>query len=686
MDPPKTTKQKISDTLSRLNPTKKKDETKADDEIQSIFGAEPSAPLKSALKQDEIEIPPPFNPEFGLRRSPRLKSRAASTTSIREKNTPTKKEKSLGRHSTTPKSVTETGTKMKNTNPLSTSVTSLKQDRPRSTLIDVTPKEGLARSPSVNLGKGRPPSGASKQPSRSVSRASSVQTPRESRMNTPVEIKRPSAFKPVEPAPRSYRPASALSTFSDFLPREKPVGMANLFQPLIGSNNLQMKERINGKKYPTEMVDQIRHRVNENWDPEVVRNHFLDELTKLTPDNEVPYEHVVFITDPGTLPPAPEDKFNEFEKQMRKQAGAGLGIGSPKLKSFLNAFVNLASNYKLNAAQCAGSLPNFFDSSLDSKISRRIVVKGFVQTLHDLRRLLCTTTNIAVCQETLDNFSPDVNDLKKSLFELTDLVSCTNPQASENEINMMVRRQFMSSIPRELAVASRAKEEEWRFKYPGRAYPFSNWESDMVDLIATKGKKYKSIKTIETHLPTSSEGNNSSLTLEDLKSCLSTLKLEQQANTGQMQSKKTYKKETPKPATAEQFQKAANDYPITALVSQAFDYPHENATTLPYKMINGTFVPNENIMAVPDKSVFVSYSSGKTVLSNPVLNHFKGRCSGCGIRGHTAAHPNCPYSNLASTWYVCTRCRAGLHPKTDCITSLEKVQPHSYFRPNGRRE
>ena len=356
---------RLSETLARLK-RRRESEGDTSDAIDTKAIEEdvatPSAPPKSAMKPNETTNPP-FNPFFvgGARRSPRLMGRPATTTP-------------------------PAGTKRETSSKTQETQTN---SRPHST--GTTPKSAHSRSGSVGA-KSKPttPVNTSKRTTRSNSRNSNptpnpppVVSKDDNGRNT--SHSRDSAFRPINPnlpKPVPTRPLtrqSAMSlTQSEVAPIIPPVGMANLFQPMIAAENMLLKEKLTGEQYSPEIMEKVRQRLKENFALSKVHEHFMDEMLLHKPVNDVPYEHMNFHINPNQLTLAPKESVLAFDKQMRKIAGTGLGRTSPKIKSFLNAFVTQAGSHKLNASQLANSLPQFFDDTLNSMVSRKMQVKGFV--------------------------------------------------------------------------------------------------------------------------------------------------------------------------------------------------------------------------------------------------------------------------------------------------------------------
>jgi hypothetical protein len=252
-------------------------------------------------------------------------------------------------------------------------------------------------------------------------------------------------------------------------------------------------------------------------------------------------------------------------------------------------------------------------------------------------------------------------------------------------------------IPPDLAIDSRAKEEAYREKYPWREYPYQQSFVNIVDLISKRGK-HKVTKAVHMHdSDASASMNGPNASSHDLQSVVTafqeeTAKLTKSVNMMQQQlndkappmgqkqaAPRTHKgPEIPIDATPAQFDKAAKSTDLGALLSNRQDYPQDNSSTLAYDFQNGVFIPHQGIMAT-----FLAYSSGQTVLAKAIVNHFRGRCAQCGMRGHSAKHPGCAYHGLPATWDLCSRCRTGFHPVKECAVDLAKVIPHSYtYRPN----
>ena len=114
------------------------------------------------------------------------------------------------------------------------------------------------------------------------------------------------------------------------------------------------------------------------------------------------------------------------------------------------------------------------------------------------------------------------------------------------------------------------------------------------------------------------------------------------------------------------------------LVSHRMDYQDEHRSQLPYKLVGDRMVPNEKIPQAPPKPVFMTYAnSGRNVISRVMLEHFKGPCSSCALRGHSASHPGCFFSGKTPTWTICETCNTGFHSPKDCRLDLSCVVPYT---------
>ena len=99
----------------------------------------------------------------------------------------------------------------------------------------------------------------------------------------------------------------------------------------------------------------------------------------------------------------------------------------------------------------------------------------------------------------------------------------------------------------------------------------------------------------------------------------------------------------------------------SVLISNKGYYPDNSQSQLPYRWAGNFFVPEEPVDQVPSTAPFVELENGRCALNASVRRHFEERCASCGMKGHTAAHRQCPLRDSDSTWDLCSKCGCGFH-------------------------
>lgn len=131
------------------------------------------------------------------------------------------------------------------------------------------------------------------------------------------------------------------------------------------------------------------------------------------------------------------------------------------------------------------------------------------------------------------------------------------------------------------------------------------------------------------------------------------------------------RKGKPVPSSGDDLAAAKRQHKHSQLVKDINNFPDNLRQKLPYKVVNGVMTPEIPIVQVPGHPVFMTFLASSThVISNAIINHFRFRCTSCGMVGHSAIHPDCPYVNEAPTWDVCTRCCCGFHDPAACIIDM----------------
>jgi hypothetical protein len=114
-------------------------------------------------------------------------------------------------------------------------------------------------------------------------------------------------------------------------------------------------------------------------------------------------------------------------------------------------------------------------------------------------------------------------------------------------------------------------------------------------------------------------------------------------------------------------------------------YPDDAKAKLPYTVdpTTGFFIPDEPVMRMPRPEFFFMTGRGKHVLHFENARHFSIRCASCGMKGHSASHPNCPLQGDKSEmdWNPCAKCGTGLH--SNCKIDPRSIVP--FLRSTGGR-
>ena len=87
--------------------------------------------------------------------------------------------------------------------------------------------------------------------------------------------------------------------------------------------------------------------------------------------------------------------------------------------------------------------------------------------------------------------------------------------------------------------------------------------------------------------------------------------------------------------------------PRYQILKKYWIFPHEDAGVKPYHRTCAVFQEEG--------------ARGEFKPTKGLLNHFKERCTSCGMKGHQANHHICPYYQNSDSWRLCTSCLTGFH-------------------------
>ena len=437
------------------------------------------------------------------------------------------------------------------------------------------------------------------------------------------------------------------------------------------------------EKYSEEEKRLIKNQIREEGRKENLRRNFLAELRKIEGKKELLDHYNTFDKDLDTVPPVSQSIMREIQKDLRTTYPHLLSSSSKKLNSFLNSFVGLANLHSINMKQLELVFPQFFDDTLQRTLTTDIHRIGLPSVIRDLRQLVCVGMTMSQCHEKLDNFKLDNNNLLFSIYQLKGLVASAHPGASEQEIQNMTRVKTMTLLPPHIAQESRKENKEYRDRYRVDAYPYDQWQNDLTEIILSKHNqktvKYVNRDTdddedIESIVNRAIARQRKTIPTDDLDRAIQTA-FEKHVNIISPQTSK-FKPVAPHPATAVNLSSAQKEYTHKDLLSDQEDYSDTTQRKLPYKLIAGTFKPAKPIKQAPQRPIFMTFpNTGKNVINRAILTHFRGRCSSCGMTGHTADHEACVYANGTPTWNICSRCGTGFHAPSDCIIDLATVLP-----------
>ena len=555
-----------------------------------------------------------------------------------------------------------------------------------------------------------------------------------------------SAFRNINPAPlstnqqqlqyqqqqqqqqlRSEAASRASTTIDEMMDSERiPPGLAGTLMPMAA----WQKSHMSNRPLTTNQMAEIKKGMSASINPNMLYKNVVDTLSSQFPQRPIVDKFHYFPPEFYNHAEVSSAVLSEFDKQIRKVVPSTMGKDSTKLKAFCNAFISQAMLHKLGHAQAVLYFPNYFDDTLQPIINRLIEDRGIQATIDFIRLHWCTSMTIYACKEKLLQFRSTSGNVMTSLADITDLLMCAFPGVKGEALEGMVQIAFLMKIPLDIAKASIAREKAFVERYFGASYPHEKWVEDMADIaneVATNPSRKVTaavsfqdqprdelppaqVKQVSSNpskpdpVTTQSVSEIINSTAVQLNKFFQEGKKAGSLNRPQEEPKKEKPKEETKStkmvntqqqkqqkpkggppvrATAEQVAEAEKIHSFAELYSDPQDYPHDSLDKLPYKLDGNFFIPDVKIMQIPNDPLWKAYNTGRVVLTASVTNHFKGRCTWCGMRKHSMSHPNCVYANKVPTWDICEKCFTGFHAQDVCIVHPDSLVPHSRLRgPN----
>ena len=531
--------------------------------------------------------------------------------------------------------------------------------------------------------------------------------------------------------------ASAQSTQSEIYPEgPQDLGLAHILHPVLAGSRMNAAMNAGTRTYPRSQFENVRTQIKHVSDPAYIRENLFADLERNEHVDEILDDNEEFDIPTLQGPGATSQVLISLGKHLRTIAPRNLGYHSPTIRHFLNSFILQSTIHRLNEAQCERILPEYFEGELQDLVKRRLRFGGLQAVLDELRLSMCPPQTKSQCKRALDTFKIDATQPLVSLLQIQDLMMRIDPDMTRDRLEDQSRCRFMIAAPEPLTSASRKKEGEYLERFYGQPYTFHRWQRDIGRLGNNLAKH--ATKTIHEEPRSVSE---EPLTVSKLEECLQTFAIQKPSPTesamGQLAALKqtadqfyeegkrvaheenkrvanlnyssppsnnapkpsnkaktpkvgqtTQKRgrgEPPQPISAAQFQEACDKWKRVHLISNPEDYPCEGHDILDYRVDGKVFKPGVPIMKSPTKNPFGVFPDGNIVIHHALSNHYRGRCSSCGMLGHTANHPGCIYALQPPTWTMCDRCETGFHNPAKCALDKKLIVPHRYprqTRPN----
>ena len=526
-----------------------------------------------------------------------------------------------------------------------------------------------------------------------------------------------SPFQPIKP---DIRPPSRPVSVTDFQPPSDSPGAEHFVIPVAAGARMGMGMAAGDRSYYQHQYDDVREKLKHVGEPEFIQRNLKGTLSKMVYNDRVTDEHQMIDPLIHHYPQLPKHTLDSISKSLSRSGNKN--IEKEDLKDFLNTLIRETNSHQASAQDVKKLLVSFCSRELRPKIERRLTRLTIRRGIANIRQALCPTTTVSACREKADNFTFSTTDPLDSLFDLEDLLYRCYPNAEDDVIEAMVKRQFMVSGPRAVTAESRRREKKHYSDHYGAEYTYEQWKEDLGDIVA-EGFLAKRVSAV-------SKGgvNEADLTRDDdftssdedmvVEPSQPLRKATKKASKGrgmseenryfyeegrrvgaiEAQNRESRSESVPVQSSEQRRAGAAREKayalkgPELATAKRKFklsdlrgpdnEYVHENSPKLEYDIINQEFSPRKKIKRPPYENPFLGLPSGRTFISGAMLNHFRGRCVACSMLGHSNLHPDCPYAKVPQSFDLCGRCEAGFHATNKCYTKMDRVEG-AIRRANG---
>ena len=366
------------------------------------------------------------------------------------------------------------------------------------------------------------------------------------------------------------------------------------------------------------------------------------------------------------------------------------------VRKFLETFTDHYNAARLTERQAKTILIDFCDGALRDTV-RADLKRGLKYALAELKETFCPRETKTERRRKLKDIKMNEKEPLKTVRLVKLHFQKIYPTRDEEQIEDMVKNHIIQLSSPKFCEKAWKKEEEYKRRHLNATYDFATWKKDLNEigreLQTDQATHHVNVVTMieegeETLGPLETENKERDGAAEIAKIVSDTasrfyaegqrsVKLvgtqasaPAPAQTGPREGDPT--KVKPMPPRGSDYEKAARQHDLKALISAETDYPYNNQTKLAYDFRAGVFDPHEEIPRAPGNP-FLVYQDGKSVIGYSTINHFKGRCTQCGMQGHSATHPRCVYAKCSPTYYLCRRCGTAFHAAQKCAINLNKV-------------
>ena len=460
-------------------------------------------------------------------------------------------------------------------------------------------------------------------------------------------------------SPAFSRQASRDSIFNIIDAVDEVTGLTRQLQPLAAAGRIGL----NPAKYSEEVKRRVAKDISAQAKPEAVRRNFQDEINRFdysTQFMDAPPKLHDNIQSTVRAPLSNVKAFNEKLRSYNKKQRAD----SDTIADFVKDFVGAVNAFELNEKQANEIFPGYFEGSLRHEIEQDIISQGLQRTINRLFQFKCAQSTRQELKLALQDFQFHNDNLKSDVFDYQALYKRIHGPKDADALNDHTRQKIENQLPAESLRALNVLESQY-YEDRGKDMPFLRWVHAIIcmpniKLLATKKpvftkavsceeitKLQQKIEQLEmqsrrhpdkscnTHQTTEVPKATEDSSLHTFKEAyLQGFRDSQDSfvmGMHQVSSDKNQQKTvTPIKPGGQAFAAAAEKYPIKTLISRNdANYPDNNKTTLPYKMVGNFFIPDDKIMQVPEVPTFFALPSGNAVVNSALRNHFRIRCATC---------------------------------------------------------